>query len=101
VLEQGIKKYPRTGILYFHMGRTLRMMKKNEGALTALKKAASINPDNVLFRYELGEEYRRNRLEQEALSEWKECLAIQSNFAPCRAGIEQIRKKFGLPTSGQ
>jgi O-antigen ligase/Flp pilus assembly protein TadD len=99
--RQGIKKYPRAGILYYHMGLTLRTMKKNEEALAALKKAASFNLDNIWFRYHLGEEYRRNRLEQEALSEWKECLALKSNFAPCRTGIEQIRKQFGLPASGQ
>jgi cytochrome c-type biogenesis protein CcmH/NrfG len=83
------------------MGVYFRAMEKNEAALGALKKAVSFTPDDIWCRYHLGEEYRRNRLEQEALSEWKECLALKSNFAPCRTGIEQIRKQFGLPASGQ
>jgi tetratricopeptide (TPR) repeat protein len=101
VLHQGIEKYPRTGILFYHTGLYLRQMKKNEDALHALKKAASLTPDNVWFRYHLGEEYRRNKLEQEALNEWKECLAIQPTFARCKAGIKRIEKEFGLPVSGQ
>ncbi|CAK8717398.1 hypothetical protein GKODMF_08990 [Candidatus Electrothrix gigas] len=101
VLHQGIEKYPRTGILFYHTGLYLRQMKKNEDALHALKKAASLTPDNVWFRYHLGEEYRRNKLEQEALNEWKECLAIKPTFARCKAGIKRIEKEFGLPVSGQ
>ena len=101
VLEQGIKKYPRTGRFYYSMGIYLRAMKKNEAALAALKKSVSLNPDNASFRYQLGEEYRRNRLEQEAFREWKECLSIKSNFPPCKKGVETIQKQFNLfPVNG-
>ncbi|MCW5211475.1 O-antigen ligase family protein [Desulfobulbus sp. TB] len=100
-LHQGIEKYPRTGILFYHTGLYLRKMKKNGDALHALKKAGSLMPSNVWVRYQLGEEYRRNRLEQEALNEWKECLAIKPTFARCKTGIKQIQKEFGLPVSGQ
>jgi O-antigen ligase len=101
VLELGIKKYPRTGRLYYSMGIYLRAMKKNEEALTALKKSVTLNPDNISFRYQLGEEYRRHELELEALREWKECLSIKSNFPPCKKGIETIQKKFNFfPING-
>ncbi|MCI5125555.1 MAG: hypothetical protein D3925_14045 [Candidatus Electrothrix sp. AR5] len=83
------------------MGIYLGVMKKNEAALAALKKSVSLNPDNASFRYRLGVEYRRNKLEQEALREWQECLSIKPSFSRCRKGVEKIQKQFKLlPVNG-
>ncbi|CAK8722693.1 hypothetical protein KKHLCK_11960 [Candidatus Electrothrix laxa] len=95
-LEQGIKKYPRTGRLYYSMGIYLRAVKKNEAALTAFKKSVMLNPDNASFRYQLGEEYRRNRLEQEAIKQWRQCLLLQADAKRCRQAIKKTKKSLGL-----
>jgi tetratricopeptide (TPR) repeat protein len=96
VLEQGITKHPRAGTLFLNMGSYLRAINKSEDALSAFKKAASLNPDNASFRYQLGQEYLRHKLELEAMREWKACLTINSQYTLCKKGIEHIQNKFGL-----
>lgn len=95
-LEQGIAKNPRNHSLYYHMGINLRPMKKPEETLAAFKKAVALARNNVWCRYQLGVEYQRNRLEQEAMEEWKECLAIKPGFAPCKKAVDRLEKQFGL-----
>ncbi|XCN74783.1 MAG: O-antigen ligase family protein [Candidatus Electrothrix aestuarii] len=96
VLQEGGAQYPRAAGLYQVLGSYFRAMGKNEDALHALKKAVSLNPDNASFRYQLGQEYLRHKLELEALREWKACLTINSQYTHCQKGIEKIRNKFGL-----
>ncbi|MGB5686014.1 MAG: O-antigen ligase family protein [Candidatus Electrothrix sp.] len=98
VLQEATTKIHRAGNLHYHLGLSLRSLKKNEEALAAFKKAVTLSPDNVSFLYQLGVQYERSGLEESAVKNWKMCLSIKPGFTGCEAGIKRIEKKFSLPS---
>ena len=96
VLRKRIEKYPEEGCLYYPLGIYLRAMDKGEEALAALKKAVFFEYDNAEYRYQLGEEYMHTGLDKQAGEEWKICLEINPDFAPCKAAISGIEDEIGV-----
>jgi tetratricopeptide (TPR) repeat protein len=96
VLKWGTGRHPREARLYYFLGIYLRQLNRREQTLTALKKAVFLDTSNVHYRYQLGEEYRRAGLYQNAAEEWKKCLEVKPGFAQCKAAINRIEKELGL-----
>ncbi|MCI5183113.1 MAG: hypothetical protein D3921_11485, partial [Candidatus Electrothrix sp. AW1] len=90
VLRKGIEKYPQEGRLYYTLGIYLRAMKRGKEALAALKKAVFFEYERAEYRYQLGEEYRRNGFTQKAEEEWRICLEIRPDSKRCKAAISGI-----------
>lgn len=78
--------------LYFAKAGICRKTDARENALEALKKSVSLRPKNSRYRYELGKEYEHFGMYQEAVEQWRTCLA----YEPCRKAIEGAYKKLGI-----
>jgi tetratricopeptide (TPR) repeat protein len=97
--EEALRLNPVTGVggLFAHIGY-LRLNAMNfDGAIETYKQAVSVDPNNAETHRKLGEAYRKQGRQDEALAEFVVALQIDPANADAHAALGQLYVAVGRP----
>jgi tetratricopeptide (TPR) repeat protein len=94
VLRSGLEVYPTYLAAWVSLGRALRELKNETGAIEALSKAMQLDPGNVVAARLMADAYRALGDNVEAIKKYKLVHALMPGDEDLKATIEQLDRQL-------
>lgn len=95
ILENGIKKFPKTAQLYYYRALVFSKMNRNAAQIIDLQKAIELDPTYYMSYYQLGLAYEKIKDERSALVAYERFLSTEPDEKELVKEVEKKVLEFG------